>query len=139
MDLSLDRARFLFFLPILILSFNAGAQSNYQQVANRFMHFYNMEQGDSIFNMFAPIAKEKMPLEKTRSLMEGLHVQYGDLKSLNLLQQDTGYARFKAIFKDQILALVLALDRETQIEGLRLLPLKQEPSDSNNVQNLREH
>ena len=98
------------------------AQINYQAVADKFQQFYNQELADSIFNMYAPIMKEHLPQEKNRTVMSGLHIQFGELRSLGLLKQDTGYARYKASFKDQTLTLVLALNKENLIEGLRFIP-----------------
>src|SRR5664279_3372531 len=88
----------------------AHAQVNYQPVANRFLQFFNKEQADSIFSMYAPELKEKLPSEKNKAVMNGLHVQYGELRSLEIIKQDTGYAKYKAGFKDQTLILVFALN-----------------------------
>ncbi len=103
------------------------AQINYQFVADKFQQFYNQELADSIFNLYAPIMKEHLSQEKNRTVMSGLHVQFGELKSLGLLKQDTGYVKYKASFKDQTLTMVLALNRENLIEGLRFIPYTPEP------------
>ena len=103
------------------------AQINYQFVADKFQQFYNQELADSIFNLYAPIMKEHLSQEKNRTVMNGLHVQFGELRSLGLLKQDTGYVKYKASFKDQTLTMVLALNRENLIEGLRFIPYTPEP------------
>ncbi len=103
------------------------AQINYQFVADKFQQFYNQELADSIFNLYAPIMKEHLSQEKNRTVMSGLHVQFGELRSLGLLKQDTGYVKYKASFKDQTLTMVLALNRENLIEGLRFIPYTPEP------------
>lgn len=116
----MKRAIFLFFafgIPLVMTG-----QANYQPVADRFLAFYNQEQSDSIFNMYSDVVKEKLPKDKNKTVMEGLHIQFGELKSLKVIQQDTGYAQYKAAFKDQILTLVLAVDRKGLIEGLRFIP-----------------
>ncbi len=118
---------FLFFafgIPLVMTG-----QTNYQPLADRFMAFYNEEQSDSIFNMYSDIVKEKLPQDKNKTVMEGLHIQFGDLKSLKVMRQDTGYARYKAIFKDQTLTLVLAVDRQGLIEGLRFIPYTPEQTE----------
>ena len=114
--------RNLFFILFLLEVFPGIAQINYQAVADKFQQFYNQEQADSIFNMYAPIMKEHLPQEKNRTVMSGLHIQFGELRSLGVLKQDTGYVRYKASFKDQTLTLVLALNKENLIEGLRFIP-----------------
>ena len=113
---------------LFLVELNTGAsQVNYQSVADKFQQFYNQELADSIFNMYAPIMKEHLSQDKNRTVMSGLHIQFGELRSLGLLKQDTGYARYKASFKDQVLTLVLALNKENLIEGLRFIPYTPEP------------
>ena len=118
----------ILFLILFLVELNTGAaQVNYQSVADKFQQFYNQELADSIFNMYAPIMKEHLSQDKNRTVMSGLHIQFGELRSLGLLKQDTGYARYKASFKDQVLTLVLALNKENLIEGLRFIPYTPEP------------
>jgi pimeloyl-ACP methyl ester carboxylesterase len=114
--------RHLIYLFFFFGAMRLHAQVSYQSVADRFQLYFNRQQSDSIFNMYSADVKEKLPLEKNRTVMEGLHVQFGDLKALDVIQQDTGYASYKATFKDQTLTLVLALDKEDLIEGLRFIP-----------------
>ena len=114
--------RNLFLILFMLEVFPGNAQINYQVVADKFQQFYNQELADSIFNMYAPIMKEHLPQEKNRTVMSGLHIQFGELRSLGLLKQDTGYVRYKASFKDQTLTMVLALNIENLIEGLRFIP-----------------
>jgi pimeloyl-ACP methyl ester carboxylesterase len=110
------------YLVLLFGAIRLEAQVTYQSVADRFQLYFNRQQSDSIFNMYSSDVKEKLPLEKNRTVMEGLHIQFGDLKALDVIQQDTGYANYKATFKDQTLTLVLALSKEGLIEGLRFIP-----------------
>jgi alpha/beta superfamily hydrolase len=120
--------RHLFLILFMLEVFPGITQVNYQTVADRFQQFYNQELADSIFNMYAPVMKEHLPQEKNRTVMSGLHIQFGELRSLGLLKQDTGYARYKASFKDQTLTMVLALNKENLIEGLRFIPYNPEPA-----------
>jgi uncharacterized protein len=111
-----------FYIILSCQALRGNAQKNYQELADKFRLFYNQEQGDSIFTMYAPVLREQLPMEKNRAVMTGLHVRFGDLKSLSMLKQDTGYARYKAEFKDQTLTLVLAFSKEDQIEALQFIP-----------------
>jgi uncharacterized protein len=102
------------------------AQKNYPAIAEKFLGFFNQEQPDSIFKMYAPVLQAQLPMEKNRTVMSGLHIRFGELKSLDLIKQDTGYARYKAIFKDQILILVVAFNKEDLMEGIRFVPFQPE-------------
>lgn len=110
----------------MIAVYFSGAQIPYQPVADRFLQFFNRQQADSIFLMYAPVIQKKLSLEKNSSVMNGLYVQFGELRSLSLVKKDSAYAQFKANFKDQALTLVLALNKEGFIEGLRFIPLEPE-------------
>ena len=105
---------------------HAIGQNNYAVVAEKFLTFYNKEKPDSIFNMYSSTLQDKLPLEKTRSLFSGLHVEFGDLHSLDLLKQDSDFNMYKASFAHQTLTLLLALTNENLIEGFRLVPYKPE-------------
>jgi hypothetical protein len=119
---------FIYLFCILYTSV-AIAQNHYEDVVNKFIVFYNKQNPDSLFNLYAPSLKEKMTLEKTKTVLEGLHVQYGDLKSLDLLKQDSGFNMYKASFSHQTLSLLLALTEEGLIEGYRLVPYDKELFD----------
>jgi hypothetical protein len=118
--------KFLLHITICLVTLPAVAQNNYSSIAEKFQAFYNKEASDSIFNLYSSTLKDKLPLEKTRSLFSGLHVEFGDLRSLDLLKQDSGFNRYKASFTHQTLTLLLALTRENLIEGFRLVPYKPE-------------
>jgi uncharacterized protein len=113
-------------LFLLSVQLQSRAQDGYKRISAKFFLFYNAEQPDSIFSLYAPTLKEKLPLEKTRAVISGLHVQFGDLQSLMLIKTDSGFNQYKAVFKDQTLILLLALDTENWIEGYRLVPYKPE-------------
>jgi len=130
---------YIFYIILTCFVLECSGQKDYQQVADKFQQFYNLEQSDSIFNLYAPVLKDQLSLEKNRAVITGLHVQFGDLRQLSLLKQDTGYAKYKASFKDQTLTLVLALNNADLIEGLRFIPYTPDPpagekkKDSSNI------
>jgi len=99
-----------------------GRAQHYEKISEKFLQFYNAQAPDSLFNLYNPALQEKLPLEKTKAVLSGLHVQYGDLKSLSLLKQDSGFNMYKAGFAHQTLTLLLSLDSEDLIEGYRLVP-----------------
>lgn len=117
----------------MVAVYFSGAQIPYQPVADRFLQFFNRQQADSIFYMYAPVLQEKLSLEKNKSVMNGLYVQFGELRSLSLVKKDSAYAHFRANFKDQALTLVLALNKERFIEGLRFIPFAPEQKKNQEI------
>ena len=109
-------------------SFRTQAQDGYQTISEKFILFYNKQKPDSLFNLYTPELKEKLTLERTKTILEGLHVQYGDLRSLDLIKQDSGFNSYKASFLHQNLTLLLALSNENLIEGYRLVPYTADPA-----------
>ena len=118
--------KYLFHIVICMAGLNAGAQNNYAEVAGKFIKFYNRQNPDSIFVLYSSRLKEKLSLEKTRAVFSGLHIEFGELKSLDLLKQDSGFNMYKARFSHQTLTLLLALTDENFIDGFRLVPYNQE-------------
>jgi hypothetical protein len=116
----------LTYIALCLITLKAGAQNNYTVVAEKFYRFYNQQTPDSIFFLYSSMLKEKLPLEKTRALFSGMHVEFGELKSLVLVKQDSGFNSYKASFSHQTLSLLLALTNEDLIEGFRLVPFVQE-------------
>ncbi|HMG69217.1 MAG TPA: hypothetical protein VK588_16075 [Chitinophagaceae bacterium] len=114
--------KYFIYIVISLCASNTMAQKHYNEVSEKFLIFYNDEKPDSIFVLYSPELKEKLPIEKTRAVLSGLHVQYGELRSLSLLKQDSGFNMYKAGFSHQTLSLLLALTDENLIEGFRLVP-----------------
>src|ERR1700730_8500741 len=101
--------KFLLYIAISLSAMSAAAQKNYEDISERFLIYYNAEKPDSIFSIYSIELKEKLPIEKARAVFSGLHIQYGELKSLDLLKQDSGFNVYKAAFSHQTLSLLLAL------------------------------
>jgi uncharacterized protein len=114
--------KFILFISLLLLATVVTAQKNYENVSVRFLDFYNAEKPDSVFDIYSAELKEKLPIEKTRAVFSGLHIQYGEMRSLTLLKQDSGFNLYKAVFSHQTLSLLLALTDDNLIEGFRLVP-----------------
>lgn len=114
--------KYLLYTVVGLSTLPAVAQKKYEIITDRFLVFYNDEKPDSIFQMYTDELKEKLPIEKTRAVFSGLHIQFGELRSLNLLKQDSGFNVYKAVFPHQTLSLLLALTDDNLIEGFRLVP-----------------
>ena len=111
---------------------HAHAQSKYEEMAGKFFRFYNAQSPDSIFALCTPELQVKLPLPKTTAVISGLHIQYGDLKSLKLIKEDNGFNIYKAAFSQQTLSLLLELSSDNLINGYRLVPYdpKQYPEEN---------
>jgi uncharacterized protein len=120
--------KYIFSILLACQGLTGTAQKDYPAIAEKFLRFYNQENADSIFNLYASVLKDQISQEKNRAVISGLHIQFGELKTLDLIIQDTGYAKYKANFRDQTLTLVLALNKENLIEGLRFFPYTPEPA-----------
>jgi uncharacterized protein len=114
--------KYFLYIAISLSASSTVAQKNYEDVSERFLIFYNAEKPDSLFAMYSIDLKEKLPIEKTRAVFSGLHIQFGELRSLDLLKQDSGFNMYKAAFSHQTLSLLLALTNDNLIEGFRLVP-----------------
>jgi hypothetical protein len=117
------------YLLFILFSSTAIAQPHYDEIVNKFLVFYNKQNADSLFDLYTTSLKEKLTPEKTKTVLEGLHVQYGDLRSLDLLKQDSGFNMYKASFSNQTLTLLLALTNENLIDGYRLVPYNKDLLD----------
>ena len=114
--------KYLLYIAISLSATSTVAQKNYEDISERFLIYYNAEKPDSLFAMYSIDLKEKLPIEKTRAVFSGLHIQFGELRSLDLLKQDSGFNVYKAAFSHQTLSLLLALTDDNLIEGFRLVP-----------------
>lgn len=117
----------LLYMGFSLLTSHSFAQNNYSGIAAKFLTFYNKESSDSLFNLYTDDLKARLPLEKTKSLISGLHVEFGYLHGLDLIKEDSGFNQYKASFDHQTLTLLLALTPKNQIEGFRLVPYSAEP------------
>jgi len=118
----------IIFLLFNLIASTAVAQYRYEELTNKFIIFYNKQKPDSLFSLYSPALKEKLTLERTQTILEGLHVQYGDLRSLDLIKQDSGFNSYKASFSHQTLTLLMARSNDGLIEGYRLVPYQADPA-----------
>jgi uncharacterized protein len=114
--------KYLLYIAISLSVTNAAAQKKYEEISEKFLIYYNAETPDRIFAIYSIELKEKLPIEKTRAVFSGLHIQFGELRSLDLIKQDSGFNMYKAVFSHQTLSLLLALTDDNLIEGFRLVP-----------------
>jgi pimeloyl-ACP methyl ester carboxylesterase len=126
----------LFVTLILLKAACTMAQADYPAALSKFQRYYTAKQSDSLFNMFSANMKAALPLDKTTALMESLHIQLGEIKSITLLTKESNYIVYKATFDKSICKLILALNNDNLLEGLRLMPfeeVKAVAKDTDNV------
>src|SRR4051812_21919865 len=95
----------LFVVILLLKATSALAQADYPAALARFQRYYTAKQADSLFNMFSANIKAALPLDKTAALLESLHTQLGEIKSITLLTKESNYVVYKATFDNSILKL----------------------------------
>ncbi|HVI44005.1 MAG TPA: alpha/beta fold hydrolase [Chitinophaga sp.] len=105
------------FMPTYLL-----AQSDYVTAAGKFMRYYNNNQADSLFSMYAASVKTALPLDKTTQMLSMMRSQFGSLKTLIPQTKAAAYTSFKGDFDKTTLTVILALNKDNQLEGLQFMP-----------------
>ena len=104
----------------------AQSQAAVDAAVAKFQNFYNHQQTDSIYNMLSGKAKGLMPLEKTRSVFTQLTSQLGDLKTYQLTKTVQALSFYKATFSNATLSLIVAVNKDQQLETFRFVPYKED-------------
>jgi pimeloyl-ACP methyl ester carboxylesterase len=117
------------FLSILALLtvLNLFAQTepnNYKIAVSRFTKFYNSDQPDSIYKTFGTEMKTALTFDQFKATTTQLKSQLGYLTETTLTSFNAPVAVYKADFKNAALGLSLSLNKDNQIIGLLLQPLK---------------
>lgn len=127
----------LFTLLISILTTEATfAQSESpasKYVMNKFTHYYNAKQPDSIFNLFSTTTKTALPLEKTKDFLTKLYNNYGKIEQSSFKNYLSGFGEYKTVFANQTLQLNLSVDQNQQITGLFVKPYVEDGPSKRNL------
>jgi len=103
--------------------------ANYKVALNRFIHLYNANQPDSIFNYFSPEMKAALPLESFKTTTLQLRAQMGSLDRTDFVKFASPIASYKATFSKGTYLLNIALNDKNQFTGLFLKPFEGVPAD----------
>ncbi|WDF76671.1 alpha/beta hydrolase [Mucilaginibacter sp. KACC 22773] len=103
--------------------------ANYKVALNRFIHLYNTNQPDSIFNYFSPEMKTSLPLESFKTTTLQLKAQMGSLDRTDFVKFASPIASYKAAFSKGTYLLNIALNDKNQFTGLFLKPFEGVPAD----------
>ncbi|WP_212006112.1 serine aminopeptidase domain-containing protein [Chitinophaga sp. HK235] len=114
-------------LLTMLLSFSLYmmAQVNYPIAAAKVQRYYNQQQADSFYAMFGPAMKAALPPDQTRAMLSQLHSQLGELLQLTPSGGDATYQSWKAAFTKGALTMILALNKDNQLEGFRFIPYQE--------------
>lgn len=115
----------LIFLSLFSISASAQTEkSSYKNAAQQFEKFYNTNQYDSIFNLFADVMKNALPQEKTNEFLAGLYNQSGKILNHEFTGYENGtYGSYKTTFEKGIFSVNISLDKEDKINGLYIKPV----------------
>ncbi len=110
----------LFFIPFL--SFAQSEKIAYKTVAKSFEQYYNSNQYAKIFELFSDEMKGYLPLEQTSQFLNGLKIQYGNIKKREFVKYKNTYACYKTSFERAVFSLQISLDNTAKINGLFVKP-----------------
>lgn len=113
----------LLFITALIFSLpqayaQAAEPGIYRVVLNKFMLYYNRNQADSIFNMFAAEVKKDMPAQKNREMFGELQTRSGRLQRASFSGLADGVATYRVDFQKAVLAMQISINSSGKIGGL---------------------
>jgi murein DD-endopeptidase MepM/ murein hydrolase activator NlpD len=112
---------------IILLSLICIIQQTFAQterLANKtagdsFVQYYNADNYEAIFNLFAEGTKAAIPLDKTKEFLSGLKSQTGRIIKREFLMYEKGtFAAYKTTFERAIMTLRLSVDAEGKINGM---------------------
>ena len=82
------------------------------------MLYYNRNQADSVFNMFAAEVKRDMPVQKNREMLGQLQAQSGRLQRATFSNLTDGIATYRVDFQKAVLAMQISINPSGKIGGL---------------------
>lgn len=115
----------LLIILFLLISINIFAQTeteSYKTVADKFEMNYNQDKYDDIFNMFADIMKNALPLNKTKEFLTQLKNQAGNIVKRDFERYENTYAIYKTQFERALFSLNISIDNNQKINGLFVKP-----------------
>lgn len=107
-------------------------------IMNNFERYYNASQYDSIFNLFAPVMKQALPIEQARDFFNALKLQSGNITKREFIRYNGTSGLYKSSFERALLALNVSTDENQKINGLFVKPYIEEntPAMERNITKL---
>ncbi|GAB2693683.1 hypothetical protein GCM10027037_16440 [Mucilaginibacter koreensis] len=91
---------------------------NYRTAVNRFIHFYNQNQPDSLYTLFSPTVTGKMTAAQNRASITQLQASLGLLNKATFVRIDSGVASYNTDFAKASATMRIQLNKSNQFEGL---------------------
>jgi len=124
---------------IVLLLFLANTMTQAQQkqeayglAIEKFQRFYNHQQADSLYALFAPNLKAALSEVKTKEMMISLVSQVGHLTSTSIGSESNTRSVFKGVFEKATFEIVIALNEKNEWSALQVRPM---PDAGANVPN----
>lgn len=107
-------------------------------IMNNFERYYNASQYDSIFNLFAPVMKQALPIEQASDFFNALKLQSGNITKREFIRYNGTSGLYKSSFERALLALNVSTDENQKINGLFVKPYIEEntPAMERNITKL---
>ena len=116
------RLSLILLFSLFVANVNAQIETaNSKLLSAKFVKYYNANQPDSIFGLFSSETKIGLPLDKTKSFINQLQQNFGNINGLTFENYQNGYGAYKTKFEKGLLSLSIAV-KEQQIIGLAAKP-----------------
>ena len=107
------------------LGFSQMQTGNYDQAANDVMVLYNIADYNGIFELFDVEMKKALPKEQTsRFFAQNVNAPMGAIKKMEYNRSDAGAYYYRTYFEKAIADMVISLNPQNQINGLRFQPVR---------------
>lgn len=117
----------LCFMMLLSCSrgFSQMQTGNYDKAANDIMVLYNIADYNGIFELFDVEMKKALPKEQTsRFFAQNVNAPMGAIMKMEYSRSDAGAYYYRTYFEKAIADLVISLNPQNRINGLRIQPVR---------------
>ncbi len=115
----------LLLLFLLVSIFAQTQTESSKKISTKFEKYYNSNSYQEIFDLFAPVMKKALPLDKTTKFLKGLKSQAGKIAKMEFLRYEQTYAAYKTQFERNLFQVNISLDNKAQINGLFVKPFQE--------------
>lgn len=109
-----------------MLSFGQTETETAKKVSAEFEKYFNSDEYQKIFDLFAPEMKSALPIEQTTDFLKGLKSQAGKIQKREFAKYEQTYASYKTTFERTVFAVNISLDNNGKINGLFVKPFKED-------------
>jgi hypothetical protein len=107
------------------LGFCQMQTGNYDRAANDIMVLYNIADYNGIFDLFDVEMKKALPKEQTsRFFAQNVNAPMGAITKMEFSRSDAGAYYYRTYFEKAIADMVISLNPQNQINGLRIQPVR---------------